>query len=59
MGEQGVEIIAVLEDRKKETVKTFLSKIPSRIKLTIERVCTDLYEGYINAAKEELPQAIS
>jgi transposase len=57
MGEQGVEIIAVLEDRKKETVKTFLSKIPSRIKLTIERVCTDLYEGYINAAKEELPQA--
>ncbi|MBK7995091.1 MAG: transposase [Blastocatellia bacterium] len=31
--------------------------MPSRIKLTIERVCTDLYEGYINAAKEELPQA--
>ena len=46
-----------MEDRKKETVKTFLSKIPLRIKSTIERVCTDLYEGYINAAKEELPQA--
>lgn len=57
VGEQGVEIIAVLEDRKKETVKAFFNKIPLRIKQSIERVCTDLYEGYINAAKEELPQA--
>ncbi len=36
----------------KSTVKAFLASIPKRLKKTILAVCSDLYEGYINAAKE-------
>jgi transposase len=49
-----VQILAVLPDRKKETVKAFLESIPERIKQTIKIVCSDMYDGYINAAKEVL-----
>jgi transposase len=45
-------IIAILSDRKKETVKTFLSSIPDRIKKTVKTVCSDMYDGYISATKE-------
>jgi transposase len=48
-------ILAVLPDRKKETVKAFLDTIPVLIKATIQRVCVDMYEGYSNAAYEALP----
>lgn len=49
-----VHIIAVLEDRKKETVKQFLARIPKRLRRTIKAVCSDMYEGFINAVKEVL-----
>jgi len=52
-----VSVLAVLADRKKETVKQFLRGIPARLKESIETVCTDMYEGFINAVKEELPGA--
>jgi len=52
-----VSVLAVLPDRKKETVKQFLRGIPARLKLSIESVCTDLYDGFINAVKEEIPGA--
>ena len=45
-------ILAVLKGREKSTVKAFLSSISKRLKKTILAVCSDLYEGYINAAKE-------
>ncbi len=45
-------VLAVLADRKKETVKAFLSSIPKRLRRTITAVCSDMYDGYINAAKE-------
>ena len=45
-------ILAVLKDKKKETVKEFLATIPKRLVKTIRSVCTDLYDGFINAAKE-------
>ena len=45
-------ILGVLKDRKKETVKKFLSSIPKRLRKNIKAVCSDMYEGYINAAKE-------
>jgi transposase len=48
-------ILAVLPDRKKETVKSFLAAIPETTKATIQRACVDMYEGYSNAVKEELP----
>jgi transposase len=51
----GVEIVAVLADRKKETVAAFLRTIPEPQRRTIERACTDMYEGFVNALKEEIP----
>lgn len=55
--EQGVEVLAVLPDRKKETVVKFFASIPIRLRNTIERVCTDMYLGFVNAAREQLPRA--
>lgn len=52
-----VRILAVLPDRKKETVKAFLASMPTRVKQAIRTVCTDLYEGFINAVKEVLGHA--
>lgn len=47
-----IKILAVLKDRKKATVKKFLSTIPKTLIKTIRSVCSDLYDGFINAAKE-------
>lgn len=47
-----VKIIGMLADRKKETLKDFFKEIPVRLKRTITTVCSDMYDGYINAAKE-------
>jgi len=52
-----VGVLGVLADRHKERVKAFLASIPLRVKKTITRVCTDMYEGYVRAAQEELPNA--
>ena len=55
INEQGEKhILAVLPDRKKDTVKAFLAAIPVLQKATIERVCVDMYEGYSNAVYEAL-----
>jgi len=45
-------ILGVLKDKEKKTVKAFLKSIPARLRKQIQTVCTDLYEGFINAAKE-------
>jgi transposase len=50
-------VLAVLPDRCKETVKSFLAAIPERLKATITRVCTDMYDGFIYAVRETLPHA--
>lgn len=50
-------ILAVLEGRLKETVVAFLESIPGHLRATVEEVCTDLYDGFIKAAQEVLPQA--
>jgi transposase len=47
-----VAVLAVLADRKKETVRQFLETIPPRLRATIRTVCTDMWEGYVNAAQE-------
>src|ERR687895_175214 len=51
----GVEILAVLPDRKKETVAAFLRSIPEHLRRTIERACTDMYEGFVSALAAEVP----
>lgn len=47
-----IKILSILEDRKKNTVKTFFKSIPLRLRKQVKEVCTDLYDGYINAARE-------
>lgn len=53
----GVDIVAILADRKKQTIANFFSSIPPRLKSTIQRVCTDMYQGFVAAAEEQLPMA--
>ena len=52
--DERVVILGVLADRLKDTVIEFLRSIPERLKKTIETVCSDMYEGYIEAVREEL-----
>ncbi len=47
-----VLILGVLKDKEKETVKAFLKSIPKPIRGKVKTVCSDMYEGFINAAKE-------
>jgi len=48
------QLIALLNSRKKAKIKQFLSTIPEKIKAGIQWVCSDMYEGYINASQEVL-----
>jgi transposase len=47
-----VGLLGVLVDRKKETVRAFLESIPDHLRSTIEKVCTDMWDGYVNAVEE-------
>lgn len=57
LSNEEIIILAVLQGRKKETVEQFLETIPNQLKKTVRRVCTDLYDGFINAVKKVLPRA--
>ena len=45
-------ILAVIPGREKSRIKAFLSSIPRRLKSTVVGICCDMYDGYVNAAKE-------
>ena len=45
-------ILGVIKGRKKEKVKAFLQTIPVHLRKTVHSVCCDMYDGFINAAKE-------
>lgn len=45
-----LSVIAVIEGRSREDVECFLNSIPSRLKRTVNTVCTDMYDGFVNAA---------
>ncbi len=47
-----IRLLAVINSRKKAVIKGFLLSIPKHLKRSVEAICTDMYEGYINAAKE-------
>jgi transposase len=47
-----VHILGVVEGREKADIIRFLKGIPSKLRKTIQAVCCDLYEGYMNACKE-------
>ncbi len=50
-----VVLLGVLENRQKDTVVEFLRSIPQRLKRSIVSACCDMYEGYTEAIREELP----
>lgn len=50
-----VVLLGVLENRQKETVVEFLRSIPERLKRSIVSACCDMYEGFTEAVREELP----
>jgi transposase len=47
-----LSVLAVLADRSKATVQEFLESIPCHLKKTVKSVCTDMYDGFVNAAAE-------
>ena len=47
-----LSVLAILPDRLKETVKTFLESIPNHLKATVKTVCTDMYDGFVTGACE-------
>jgi transposase len=53
-----LHILAVLPDRLKTTVVAWLQTIPAAIRARITTVCTDIWEGYITATQEILPDAV-
>jgi len=52
-----VVLLGVLPDRQKDTLVAFLRSIPPHLRLTIRTVCCDMYEGYSEAIRQELPTA--
>lgn len=46
-----LRVIALLPERNKAAVEAFFRSIPKRLRRTVAVVCSDLYQGFIGAAK--------
>jgi transposase len=57
LNDERLAILGVLENREKDTVIAFLRSIPIRLLKTIHTVCTDMYEGFTEAVREEVTSA--
>jgi transposase len=53
-----LHVLAVLSNRLKATVLAWLLSMPDAIRAHITTVCTDIWEGYITAVEEALPNAM-
>ena len=47
-----LSVVAVLPDRLKETLTAFLLSIPTDLRRTVTAVCTDMYDGFVQAATD-------
>ena len=47
-----LRVIGILANREKATVKEFFLTIPKRLRRMVKMVCSDLYRGFIGAAKD-------
>jgi len=56
--ENKITVLAVLENRKKDTIIDFFKSMPKALRKTITSVCSDLYDGFINGAREVLGEKI-
>jgi transposase len=54
-----LQLLALLPDRLKTTVVTWLKSLPTAVIERITTVCTDMWEGYVTAVQEVLPNATS
>jgi transposase len=52
-----IVILGVLPGHEKATLVEFLRLIPQRILQTVQAVCCDLWDAYIEAVREEIPTA--
>ena len=52
-----LHVLAILPNRLKATVVTWLHAIPEEHRRRIQTVCTDMWEGYVAAVEEALPHA--
>jgi len=50
--EKGTRIICLIKGRDKADIKAFFASIPPDLKKTIIAVCSDMYDGFVNSAKE-------
>jgi transposase len=57
LADDRVVILGVLPDRQKDAVIAFLRSIPLCLCQTIHTVCCDMYEGFTEAVRQELPAA--
>jgi transposase len=53
-----LQILSVLKGHEKTTISVFLSSIPIQLRKTIVAVCTDMYDAYVNAAREVFGKSI-
>lgn len=53
-----LSVIAVLTDRSKAGIKSFLDSTPNHLKKTVKSVCTDMYDGFVYAAIEVFRQQV-
>jgi transposase len=49
--EDQLQVLGILGDRTKDTVVTFFRSIPKRLRKTVKMICSDLYQGFIGAAR--------
>jgi transposase len=52
-----LHLLAILPDRLKTTLVAWLKALPDAVRDRITTVCTDMWEGYVNAVEEVLPSA--
>src|SRR5262245_37858343 len=52
-----LHLLAILPDRLKPTIVAWLKALPDAVRERITTVCTDMWEGYVNAVEEVLPSA--
>lgn len=49
--ENKLRVLGILQNREKSTVTKFFLSIPKRLRQKVKIICSDLYAGFINAAK--------
>ena len=53
-----IHILGVIKGKEKAAIKAFFLSIPQKKRKTIVTVCCDMFDGYINAAKEVFGESI-